>query len=133
MSGDAMCQDVTLQLGPEQVLVLAADGPLLGRESDALELIAAAGAAGVLRVAVPRDRFDPAFFELANRTLGMFTQKLVNYGIRLAVLGDMAPLTERSKALADFVGESNRGRQIWFAADVEALGQRLAREAGPAS
>lgn len=126
-----MSQDTTLQLGSERVLVLAADGPPLGRESDALDLIAAAGAAGVSRVAVPVARFDPAFFELANRMAGNFIQKLVNYGVRLAVLGDMAPLTARSKALADFVGESNRGRQIWFAADVDALGKRFAGQPGP--
>jgi hypothetical protein len=48
----------------------------------------------------------------------------VNYGLRLAVVGDISELLERSGALRDFVRESNRGRQVWFVADEAELAAR---------
>jgi hypothetical protein len=57
-------------------------------------------------------------------------QKFVNYRIRLAVIGDISAFTGASRALRDFIGETNRGRSAWFVADLDELKQRLAAEAG---
>jgi hypothetical protein len=48
----------------------------------------------------------------------------VNYGLRLAVVGDISEPLADSEALRDFVRESNRGRQVWFVADVAGLAGR---------
>ncbi|MEQ8858767.1 MAG: DUF4180 domain-containing protein [Pseudomonadales bacterium] len=114
-------------LAGTRVLVCDAEGSMLGSPADAVDLIGAAGALGAELVLVPLTRLDPAFFELANRSAGEFLQKLVNYGLRLAVVGDVGPYVEHSKALADFVRESNRGRQIWFVRDAAELEGRLGR------
>ena len=70
-----------------------------------LDLGAAAG-----RVAIPVARLDPAFFQLATRLAGEVAQKFVNYRIRLAIVGDISPQCAQSKALRDFVHESNQGQ-----------------------
>ena len=58
-------------------------------------------------------------------------QKFANYGLRLAVVGDIAEPLGASAALRDFVRESNRGRQVWFVADGDELAQRLLTQQPP--
>jgi len=53
-------------------------------------------------------------------------QKFVNYRLRLVIVGDIAAYTAGSTALRDLVTESNRGKQIWFVPDLDALAARLA-------
>jgi len=43
----------------------------------------------------------------------------------VAVVGDIAAHVEAGDALRDFVRESNRGTQLWFVPDVDALRARL--------
>lgn len=97
--------------------MLVFEGSLLKRPEDALELVSAAAAAGTDAIAVPVERLDARFFELGNGFAGEFLQKLVNYGLRVVVVGDISAHVARSRALADFVRESNRGRQIRFVSD----------------
>ena len=68
---------------------------------------------------------DPAFFTLSSGVAGEFVQKFVQYGQRLAVVGDISELVSQSDALRDFVGECNRGRAVWFVADADELVRRL--------
>jgi hypothetical protein len=97
-----------------------ADGPLLRTGAEAIELMYSAEAEWI---AVPVARLDPAFFDLSSGVAGDFVQKFVNYGQRLAIVGE---IREPSDALRDFVRECNRGRQVWFVADADELAGRLA-------
>ncbi|MDF2388088.1 DUF4180 domain-containing protein [Nostoc ellipsosporum NOK] len=82
-------------------------------------------------VAISSAALPSDFFDLRTGVAREWTQKCVNYGLRLAILGDMASHIDRSKAFADFVREANRGSQLWFLADLPALDERLAlRPAG---
>ena len=96
-----------------------AEGPLLRSGADVLEILFSAEAEWI---AVPVARLDPAFFDLSSGVAGEFVQKFVNYGQRLAIVGD---IPADSPALRDFVRESNRGRQVWFVADTDELSRRL--------
>lgn len=58
------------------------------------------------------------------------TQKFANYRLRLVILGDVSAHVKRSEAFADFVREANRGDQLWFAADVAALDEKLSARRG---
>ncbi|MFF5359336.1 DUF4180 domain-containing protein [Streptomyces scabiei] len=51
--------------------------------------------------------------------------KFVQYGVRLAVIGDMSRHTEASSSLRDFVRECSRGRQTWFPTDLDEVRERL--------
>ena len=104
---------------------VSAEGPLLSSGADALGLIYGDDVGEAEWIAVPAARLDPAFFTLASGVAGEFVQKFANYGLRLAVVGDISDALGRSAALRDFVGESNRGRQVWFVADADELARRL--------
>ncbi|MFE3940353.1 DUF4180 domain-containing protein [Streptomyces sp. NPDC059118] len=107
------------------VLICAEEGEAIGGEQDALDLIGDAGYQGARWVVVPAGRFDESFFRLGTRVAGDIIQKFVNYRMGIVVLGDISRHTEASSALRDFVRECNRGRQTWFLADAEELGERL--------
>jgi hypothetical protein len=117
--------DVLRELAGVPVFVCSPDGPLLDGERAALDLIGEAGYRGAAWVAVPAERCGPDFFRLRTRVAGDVTQKFVNYRMGLAVVGDIGPNIDASTALADFVRESNRGRQLWFLPDAAALEARL--------
>jgi hypothetical protein len=103
-------------------------GPPLRQERDALDLIAEASAANARLIALPVARCGDAFFRLRTRILGEVVQKLVNYGLRSAIVGDVSRWIDGSDAFRDFVREANRGRQIWFVASLAELEQRLGVE-----
>lgn len=86
------------------------EGPPLSSEQDALDLLAAAYEGEADLVAIPVARLAPEVWQLSNGRLGAFVQKFVNYSFRLAIVGDISMHTAKSKALTDFVRESNRRR-----------------------
>lgn len=116
--------DEIVELAGVPVLVCDADGPSIATEQDALDVIGAA-LSGAEIVAVPVGRLDERFFTLRTRVAGGIMQKFVNYRLRLVIVGDIAAYTAGSTALRDLVTESNRGKQIWFVDDLDALVTRL--------
>lgn len=118
--------DMFRELHGTNVLICAEDGPQLASERDANDFLGAAWAAEATMVAIPVARLDPAFFQLATRLASEVAQKYVNYRIRLAVIGNISAQCAGSKALRDFVHESNQGQVLWFVRDIAALDARLA-------
>lgn len=113
------------ELAGVRVLVLDAAGSPIASERDALDVIGEAYAHRPDWIALPAARCGAAFFELRTRALGEFAQKLVNYGLCLAIVGEVAERVAASDAFRAFVREANRGRQIWFVADLADLERRL--------
>jgi hypothetical protein len=111
-----------------RVLSVPEEGPAIGSGADALDLIAATYEHQADFIAIPVERFDPEFFRLSNGLAGEFLQKLANYRLRVAIIGDVSAHTEASNALRDFVRESNRRRQNWFLDTRAELRERLAGE-----
>lgn len=107
-------------------LFVEEEGPLLGSESDALDLVGRTFGTEMSVLVIPVQRLDPQFFDLSSGCAGEFTQKMVNYRILLVILGDITPFTEVSKSLRAFVAESNRGRHIWFVPNRLSLTDRIA-------
>ncbi|MEO8927079.1 MAG: DUF4180 domain-containing protein [Caulobacteraceae bacterium] len=114
-----------IDCGGRRVLLLAADGPLVGARRDAADLSGEALQQGARVIAAPAARLDPAFFILSSGLAGEFLQTLVNYRRIFAVVGDIAAHTARSAPLRDFVRESNRGRSVLFVADLKTLAARI--------
>jgi Domain of unknown function (DUF4180) len=112
-----------------RVLRLEADGEAISTPDDASDLVGSAWSHRANLVVVPVERLDPGFFRLGTGIAGEITQKLVNYRLRLAVMGDISEHVAGSDALRDFVWESNRGDQIWFVADEQELAEKLALRA----
>ena len=97
-------------------------------EHEAVTLIGDALSEKAAVVAIPVERLSPAFLDLSTRLAGEVLQKFVNYGRRVAIVGDVSAAVAASKPLADFVRESNRGRHVWFVSDLAELRTRLGAE-----
>lgn len=107
--------------------VLVLQSPLK-TERDASDLVGEALSGSASWVLLPVERLDPEFFRLASGLLGAVLQKLVNYRLRVAIVGDISAQVAQSKALADFVRESERGRTVAFVPDQATLERRIAAE-----
>jgi hypothetical protein len=94
-------------------------------ERDVSDLVGALFGEDVDRVILRVERLDPAFFDLRTGLAGAILQKLTNYRVDVAIVGDVAAV--EGEAFRAFVAESNRGRHVWFVPDVDALAVRLAR------
>jgi hypothetical protein len=80
-------------------------------------------------VAVRVEDLPEGFFALSSGVAGEIVQKFAQYGMGLVVVGDVSAYEVSSTPFRDWVRESNRGWQLWFVADVEALEQKR-RETG---
>src|SRR2546429_7073205 len=109
------------------VLTYPADGPRVASDRDAVDLTGQSFDQRPDLVVIPAERLDDGFFTLSTRIAGEIAQKFVNYGLRLAILGDISRHLEASSALRDYVRETNRGRQVWFVADLDELDGQLDR------
>jgi hypothetical protein len=112
-----------------RVLHLEAEGEPISTPDDASDLVGTAWSHNASMIAVPVERLDPEFFRLRSGIAGEITQKLVNYRLRHAVLGDITKQVKASAALRDFVWESNVGEHVWFVDDEAALAEKLAQRA----
>ncbi len=68
-------------------------------------------------VALEAEHLAEGFFDLTTRMAGEILQKVSNYRLRLIILGDFGRV--ESRALQDFIRESNRTGQVVFVADLE--------------
>lgn len=112
-------------LAGKTVYVCSADGPKLDGERAATDIIGDSYMSQPAVVAIPVERLAPDFLTLSNRVAGGVIQKFVNYGVAVAFVGDVSAAVTASNALRDFVRESNRGRHVWFVADLAELEVKL--------
>ena len=116
--------DTVIERRGVPVLVCGDDGPPIATTQDALDVIGSAFSRADV-VAIPAARLDRSFFALRTGLAGEIMQKFVNYHLRLAIVGDISASVAASTALRDLVSESNRGRHIWFVADLDELDTHL--------
>ena len=64
------------------------------------------------------------FFILSSGLAGEVLQKFVNYGMKVAIVGDYSRYT--SKPLQDFIRESNRGKTVFFVSSESEALEKLA-------
>ncbi|WP_175906200.1 alpha/beta fold hydrolase [Burkholderia seminalis] len=114
-----------VQAAGSRVLVRDPGAGLVRRESDALDLVALAHEHEADWIAIAADALHDDFYRLDSGLAGTVLQKLVNYGVRLGVVGDIDHRLARSEALRALVRESNRGKSVWFVASEADLLRRL--------
>jgi len=115
-----------LAIEGRSALVGSAEGALLRGTQAAVDLISEARSSGAQMVVVPVERLDPEFFQLRTGVAGEFLQKFVTYEVAIVILGDKSALAPESKALGDFIRESNDHDAIWFFRSMEDLKARIA-------
>lgn len=67
---------------------------------------------GCHAIIINKEAVAEDFFNLSTKLAGEILQKLVTYRFRLAIVGDYSHYT--SKALKDFIYESNQGKTAYF-------------------
>lgn len=80
---------------------------------------------GTQNIVIPKELVIDRFFVLSSGLAGEILQKYVNYHGRIAIYGDYSHYT--SKPLKDFIYESNKGRDVFFAATLEEAVDMLTR------
>lgn len=99
---------------------LTADNVTLSTTQQFLQMIMDSLAEGVI---VHQENIDESFFNLRSGLAGDMLQKVVNYRLRLAIVGDFS--IYESKSLKAFIYESNRSNTIVFVSTVGEALQRL--------
>lgn len=120
-----------VEIGNSRVLRFGQEGPILRTAADANDFISEAWSTEADVLAIPVERLGPDFLTLSTRVAGEVFQKFVNYGLRCAIVGDIAPALDGSGALRDFVRETNKGNSIWFVSEFDELRRRLEKPALP--
>ncbi|KFE72168.1 hypothetical protein DB31_0429 [Hyalangium minutum] len=113
-----------MELEGIRILELPEDGPVV---QDASSLLSLAFEHQADMMTIPAARLGESFFKLATGVAGELVQKFTTYRIRLTILGDISAQVANSNALRSFVYEANKGSQLWFLENREALVERLAR------
>lgn len=106
------------------IAVVSSDNKVITDVDSALDLLMSAKyEAGTKYIVVDKKSVIEDFFILSSGLAGEILQKYVNYGGKIAIYGDYSHYT--SKPLKDFIYESNRGRDIFFAATKEEAIQKI--------
>lgn len=117
-----------IQAGKTKVICFAEQGTTF--DDDAMrECISQAIEQQAEWIAIPVTRLPESFFDLRTGVAGLWLQKLVNYRLGLAILGDVEPRQSQSKARDALIVERNRGKSCWFLPDLASLKARLAHAA----
>ncbi len=107
----------TTQKNGTEIAVIKSDTPLITDVQSALDLMMAVKyETGCTNIVISKEAITEDFFNLRTRLAGEILQKFINYDVRLAIYGDFSIYT--SKALKDFIYESNHGKNIYFQPDV---------------
>ncbi|KAA6332837.1 hypothetical protein EZS27_018696 [termite gut metagenome] len=79
---------------------------------DGLDLLGNLYYQGFDKIVVQEKNITPEFFDLKSGMAGEILQKFSTYRVRLAIVGDFTPYS--NKSMKDFIYESNKKRQINF-------------------
>lgn len=102
-------------------------GPVIADAQAALDLLMTAKyQLDTGNIVIHQKQLAEDFFILSSGLAGEILQKYVNYGGRIAIVGDYSRYT--SKPLHDFMYESNRGKNVFFVATQEEAIDRLTRQ-----
>ena len=106
------------------IVVINSETLLITNAQSALDIIASVGYEhSVTKIAINKAAISEDFFRLSTGLAGEVVQKFVNYGYRLAIIGNFSGYT--SKPLHDYIYECNNGTHLYFVADEDEAVRKL--------
>jgi hypothetical protein len=96
---------------------------IIAEVQDILDLFGNLGTIDCNNIMIRESNLHDNFFNLNTRLAGEILQKFSNYKMRLAIIGDFSKY--KSKALHDFIRESNKGNLVFFVNTIEAAVNKL--------
>jgi len=119
--GEAIKLNIEVKNG---IAIIHSDTLVITDTASALDLMATVRhTAECDRIAISKSAVAEDFFILSTGMAGEILQKFVNYHTKLAIVGDYPQYT--SKALNDFIRESNEGSHIFFVPDEQTAIEKL--------
>jgi hypothetical protein len=106
----------------QSIAELNGNGVVLSTAQQFLQMMMDSCAEGII---VHQKNIDEQFFDLRSGLAGEMLQKVVNYRLRLAIVGDFS--IYESNSLRDFIFESNKSNSIAFVATVEEAIKKLTK------
>lgn len=107
-----------------KIAVIHSDTPLITDGQSALDFaVNISYEHDCYNIVVNKPAVAEDFFKLSTGIAGEVVQKLVNYGYRLAIIGDFSHYT--SKPLRDYIYECNKGRHLYFVSTEQEAVERL--------
>lgn len=106
--------------------IIRSDEVVITDSQSALDLLMTAKYdVGTENIVIDKRLIKEDFFILSSGLAGEILQKYINYGGRIAIYGDYSHYT--SKPLHDFIYESNKGHDVFFAATEDEAVEYLCR------
>ena len=103
---------------------MLSENEVIADADSALDLLMSAKyEAGAECIVIDKKQIAEDFFVLSTGLAGEILQKYINYGGKLAIYGDFSHYT--SKPLKDFIRESNKGKDFFFAATKDEAVKKL--------
>lgn len=107
-----------------RIAVVKDHNMIVADEQSAVDFIAEVlGETGCDRIIVNKAVVHEGFFDLSTGLAGSILQKFVNYNMKIAFVGDFSSYP--SKSLRDFIYESNKGNDVFFAQTEEEALKKL--------
>ncbi len=106
----------------QSIAEFSAQGVVLSTTQQFLQMIMDACAEGII---IHQENIDERFFDLRSGLAGEMLQKVVNYRLRLAIVGDFS--IYESKSLKAFIFESNKSNTIVFVNTIKEAFTRLSK------
>ncbi|MFA7421378.1 MAG: DUF4180 domain-containing protein [Melioribacteraceae bacterium] len=107
----------------KEIAEIISEEIIIHKLQDALDLIANISYQEITRIIIKEKNITPVFFKLSSGLAGEILQKCVNYGIKIAVVGDLSKYS--SNSFNAFVIECNRGNQFFFVENTEQAREML--------
>ncbi|MBO9731672.1 MAG: DUF4180 domain-containing protein [Chitinophaga sp.] len=118
--------EITLTIiNSKGIATIASDQIVVNHPDDALDILGNCGYQGAVGIILQEQQITPEFFDLRTGIAGEILQKFSTYQMKLAIVGNFEKYS--SKALKDFIYESNKAGRINFVADVEEAKARLCK------
>lgn len=105
------------------IAILRSHTKLINSVQDALDLLGNSDYLGARKIIIEEKHLSPKFFDLKTGLAGEILQKFSNYRMQLAIVGDFTKY--KSKALQDFIYESNKTGRVLFLNTMDEAYQRL--------
>jgi hypothetical protein len=102
------------------IAIIHSDTPLITDGQSALDFVVNAEA---YLIAINKEAISEDFFKLSTGIAGEVGQKCVNYGYRLAIIGDFSHYA--SKSLRSYIYECNKGKHLYFVDSEQMAIERL--------
>ncbi len=95
-----------------KIAEVVSDTYVIKTSEDGIDLLGSLYYQDFEKIIVREKNITPDFFNLKNGMAGEILQKFSNYRVRLAIVGDFTPYS--NKSIKDFIYESNKKGQINF-------------------